>query len=129
MTCRLEAEKRQVGNYDLWRDTKNRVGTTAGRNDVDEVQDISTGDCIVLHAFRSLVISFLRATAQNVVEGVDFRFEDICSVGCFLFGRDRRYLIPEIRIVKRELSRSFEHLQHVAASILDRLFSYLSKQC
>jgi hypothetical protein len=74
--CRLEAEKRQVGYDALERYEKNRVELQLW-DDVDEVQDYLRPEIALFYMLLGpgdLVLA--GDTAQNVVEGVDFRFED-----------------------------------------------------
>jgi superfamily I DNA/RNA helicase len=91
---------------------------------VDEVQDYLQPEIALFYMLSGPGDLFLAGEpAQNVVEGVDFRFEDIRSVGYFLFGQDRRHLIPEKPRIVSVNYRSHSGILNVAAGILDRLFS------
>jgi hypothetical protein len=59
--------------------------------------------------------------AQSVVEGVEFRFEDVRSVGHFLFEHDRK-LIPDKPKIVNVNFRSHSGVLGVAAGILGHLF-------
>lgn len=60
---------------------------------------------------------------QSVVEGVDFRFEDIRSVGYFVCGRQRRELIPDKPKTVNVNFRSHSGILDTAAAVLNRLFA------
>lgn len=62
--------------------------------------------------------------AQSVVEGTDFRFEEIRSVGFFVAGKDRRHLIPEKPRVVNVNFRSHSGVLNCAGGFLDLLFGY-----
>lgn len=62
--------------------------------------------------------------AQSVVEGTDFRFEEIRSVGHFVAGDDRRHLIPEKPKIVNVNFRSHSGILNTAAAVLDFLFTY-----
>jgi superfamily I DNA/RNA helicase len=91
---------------------------------VDEVQDYLQPEIALFYMLSGPGDLFLAGdTAQNVVEGVEFRFEDIRSVGYFLFGSERRHLIPEKPKIVSVNFRSHSGVLNVAAGLLDRLFS------
>ena len=62
--------------------------------------------------------------AQSVVEGVEFRFEEIRSVGYHVAGADRRDLIPQKPRTVTVNFRSHSGVLDVAAAILQCLFSH-----
>lgn len=62
--------------------------------------------------------------AQSVVEGTDFRFEEIRSVGHFVAGKDRRHLIPEKPRTVNVNFRSHSGVLNCAGGFLDLLFDY-----
>ena len=61
--------------------------------------------------------------AQSVVEGTDFRFEEIRSVGYYVAG-DRRHLIPEKPKIVNINFRSHAGILNCAGGFLDLLFDY-----
>ena len=61
--------------------------------------------------------------AQSVVEGIDFRFEDIRSVGYYVAG-DKRHLIPEKPRVVNINFRSHQGVLNLASCFLDLLFNH-----
>ena len=61
--------------------------------------------------------------AQSVVEGTDFRFEEIRSVGHYVAGT-RRHLIPEKPRVVNVNFRSHAGILNCAGGFLDLLFAY-----
>ena len=62
--------------------------------------------------------------AQSVVEGTGFRFEEICSVGYYVAGKNRRHLIPEKPRVVNVNFRSHSGVLNCAGGFLDLLFGY-----
>ena len=62
--------------------------------------------------------------AQSVVEGTDFRFEEIRSVGYYVAGSNRRHLIPEKPRVVNVNFRSHAGILNCAGGILDLLFGH-----
>jgi len=60
---------------------------------------------------------------QSVVEGVDFRFEDIRSVGYFVCGKERRELIPDKPKTVSLNLRSHSGILNAAAAVLRFLFA------
>ena len=60
-------------------------------------------------------------TAQSVVEGVSFRFEEVRSVGHALFQGDSRY-IPDKPVTVNTNFRSHAGILNTAAAILERMF-------
>lgn len=63
--------------------------------------------------------------AQSVVEGTDFRFDEIRSVGHFVAG-DRRDLIPEKPRIVNVNFRSHAGILNCAGGFLDLLFDHFS---
>ena len=63
------------------------------------------------------------AALQSVVEGTDFRFEEIRSVGYFIAG-NKRHLIPEKAKVVNINFRSHAGIHNCASAFLDLLFEY-----
>lgn len=61
--------------------------------------------------------------AQSVVEGTDFRFEEIRSVGYYVAG-NRRHLIPEKPKIVNINFRSHAGILNCAGGFLDLLFDY-----
>ena len=64
--------------------------------------------------------------AQSVVEGTDFRFEEIRSVGYHVAGSNRRHLIPEKPRVVNVNFRSHAGILNCAGGILDLLFGHFN---
>lgn len=64
--------------------------------------------------------------AQSVVEGTDFRFEEIRSVGYYVAGSNRRHLIPEKPRVVNVNFRSHAGILNCAGGILDLLFGHFN---
>ena len=62
--------------------------------------------------------------AQSVVEGTDFRFEEVRGVGHFVAGEDRRHLIPEKPKIVNINFRSHSGVLNCAGGFLDLLFRY-----
>ena len=61
--------------------------------------------------------------AQSVVQGTDFRFEEVRSVGHYVAG-DRRHLIPEKPKIVNINFRSHAGILNCAGGFLDLLFDY-----
>lgn len=65
---------------------------------VDEVQDYTQSECLLFFLISGPENLFLAGDpAQNVARGVEFRFEDIRSVGYYVAGNneDKKNLIPQ----------------------------------
>lgn len=92
---------------------------------VDEVQDYTQVECLLFFYIGGPGGLFLAGDpAQSVVEGTDFRFEDIRSVGHFVAGRDRRDLIPQKPKIVNVNFRSHSGVLNTAAAVLDLLFTH-----
>ena len=65
-------------------------------------------------------------TAQSVVEGVDFRFQEVRSIGHSLFEGDKR-CVPDKPVTVNVNFRSHSGILNVAAGVLDRLFKAFPK--
>lgn len=61
--------------------------------------------------------------AQSVVEGTDFRFEEVRSVGYFVAG-DKKHLIPDKPKIVNVNFRSHAGILNCAGGFLDLLFDY-----
>ena len=61
--------------------------------------------------------------AQSVVEGTEFRFEEVRSVAYFAAGNDRK-LVPSKPLTVNLNFRSHAGVLNVASSFLDYLFQY-----
>jgi hypothetical protein len=92
---------------------------------VDEVQDYTQAEILLFFKLSGPGDLFLGGDpAQSVVEGVEFRFEDIRSVGYHVADQQGcRYLIPEKPKTLSVNFRSHSGILNVAASILQCLFS------
>jgi len=89
---------------------------------VDEVQDYTQAEIAVFFYLCGPGDLFLAGDpAQSVVEGVEFRFEEIRSVGYHLFGEDRRHLIPDKPKTVHVNFRSHCGILNVAAAVLSCL--------
>ncbi|CAB9504446.1 tetratricopeptide repeat and ankyrin repeat containing 1 [Seminavis robusta] len=89
---------------------------------VDEVQDYTQAEITLFFRLSGPGGLFLAGDpCQSVVEGVEFRFEDIRSVGHHLFEQDRK-LIPDKPKVVNVNFRSHSGVLSVAAGVLEHLF-------
>jgi hypothetical protein len=90
---------------------------------VDEVQDYTQAEIAVFFYLCGPGDLFLAGDpAQSVVEGVEFRFEEIRSVGYHLFGEKHRHLIPDKPKTVHLNFRSHRGILNVAAAVLSCLF-------
>jgi hypothetical protein len=90
---------------------------------VDEIQDYTQSEILLFFRLCGPGNLFLAGDpAQSVVEGVEFRFEEIRSVGYFVAGPERRDLIPEKPKKVTVNFRSHSGVLNTAAAILRRLF-------
>jgi len=95
---------------------------------VDEVQDYLQIEILLFFKLCGPGALFLAGDpAQSVVEGVEFRFEDIRSVGYHIADRDgqgqhQRNLIPQKPMTVNVNFRSHSGILKVAASVLRCLF-------
>ncbi len=63
-------------------------------------------------------------SAQSVIEGTEFRFEEVRSVGYFVAGSDRHDLVPQKPKTVNVNFRSHAGILNTAAAFLDFLFKY-----
>jgi len=90
---------------------------------VDEVQDYIQSELLLFFYLSGAGDLFLAGdSAQNVVEGVEFRFEDIRSVGYHIAG-EYRHLIPQKPKVVNMNFRSHAGILNAAAAILGKMFN------
>ena len=90
---------------------------------VDEVQDYTQSECLLFFHLSGAGNLFLAGDpAQNVVRGVEFRFEDIRSVGYHIAG-DRHDLIPLKPKTVNTNFRSHAGILGCAAAILSQMFA------
>jgi hypothetical protein len=92
---------------------------------VDEIQDYTQAECLLFFLMASPGDLFLAGdSAQSVVEGVEFRFEDVRSVGYHVAGPDpkRRHLIPNKPLVVNVNFRSHAGILNCASGVLELLF-------
>ena len=90
---------------------------------VDEVQDYTQAECLLFFYLSGPGDLFLAGDpAQNVVKGVEFRFEDIRSVGYYVAG-NRPDLIPQKPKIVNINFRSHAGILDAAAAILSQMFS------
>ena len=92
---------------------------------VDEIQDYSQVECLLFFYIGGPGGLFLAGDpAQSVVEGSDFRFEEVRSVGYFVAGKNRRDLIPQKPKTVNVNFRSHSGILNTAAAVLDHLFNH-----
>jgi len=90
---------------------------------VDEVQDYTQAEIYVFFLLSGPGDLFLAGDpCQLVVEGVDFRFEDIRSVGFFVCGNERNDPIPDKPQTVNTNFRSHSGVLETAAALLRILF-------
>jgi superfamily I DNA/RNA helicase len=90
---------------------------------VDEVQDYTQAEIAVFFCLCGPGDLFLAGDpAQSVVEGVEFRFEEIRSVGYCLYGEERKHLVPDKPRTVHLNFRSHCGILNVAAAVLSCLF-------
>lgn len=90
---------------------------------VDEIQDYTQIECL-LYFYIGGRLFLAGDPAQSVVEGTDFRFEEVRSVGYFVAGDDRHDLIPQKPKTVNVNFRSHSGILNTAAAVLDFLFSH-----
>jgi hypothetical protein len=91
---------------------------------VDEVQDYTQSEILLFFYLSGPGNLFLAGDpAQNVTKGVEFRFDDIRSVGYHIAGENRR-LIPQKPKIVNVNFRSHAGILNAAASILSQMFAY-----
>ena len=90
---------------------------------MDEVQDYTQAEIAVFFFMCGPGDLFLAGDpAQSVVEGVEFRFEEIRSVGYRLYGENRRHLILDKPKTVHLNFRSHCGILNVAAAVLACMF-------
>lgn len=90
---------------------------------VDEVQDYTQMEILLFFYLSGPGDLFLAGDpAQSVVEGVEFRFEDIRSVGYHYCGTENRKLIPDKPKTVTVNFRSHSGILNTAAAVLSCLF-------
>jgi len=90
---------------------------------VDEIQDYLQCEIALFFHLSGPGDLFLAGDpAQSVVEGTDFRFEEIRAVGYHIAGSDRRNLIPQKPKTVNINFRSHSGILNTAAAILQCLF-------
>jgi hypothetical protein len=92
---------------------------------VDEVQDYTQIEILLFFYISGGPGALFLAgdPAQSVIEGTDFRFKEIRSVGYYVAG-NRRHLIPEKPKVVNVNFRSHAGVLNCAGSLLDLLFAH-----
>lgn len=92
---------------------------------VDEIQDYTQIEILLFFFLGGPGGLFLAGdSAQSVVEGTEFRFEEIRSVGYYISGNGSRLdLIPSKPKIVNVNFRSHRGILNTASSILDILFS------
>jgi hypothetical protein len=91
---------------------------------VDEVQDYTQAEILLFFLLSGPGdLFFCGDPAQSIVQGVDFRFEDIRSVGYFVAGSERKHLVPQKPLTVRVNFRSHAGILNVAAAVLSRMFA------
>jgi hypothetical protein len=91
---------------------------------VDEVQDYTQTEILLFFQMSGPGDLFLAGDpAQNVQKGIEFRFEDIRSVGYFFSGENCSYLIPPKPKIVNVNFRSHAGILDTASAILDIMFS------
>lgn len=92
---------------------------------VDEIQDYTMIECLLFFYLAGPGGLYLAGDpAQSVVEGTEFRFEEIRSVGYFVAGHDQRGLVPQKPKTVNVNFRSHAGILNTAAAVLDFLFTY-----
>ena len=88
---------------------------------MDEIQDYTQAEIALFFYLGSPGGLFLAGdTAQNVVEGVEFRFEEIRSV-CFSLFKDQKYVPAKPSTVNVNF-RSHSGILNIASDVLQRMF-------
>ena len=91
---------------------------------VDEVQDYTQAEILLFFHLSGAGNLFLAGDpAQNVTKGVEFRFDDIRSVGYHVAGENRKMIPQKPQIVNVNF-RSHAGILNAAASILSQMFTY-----
>mmetsp|Transcript_29648 Transcript_29648/g.81504 ORF Transcript_29648/g.81504 Transcript_29648/m.81504 type:complete len:2695 (-) Transcript_29648:60-8144(-) len=135
-----------VSNHNLWdssdrmRHLISRIRTAIAENPpvwdeirrskiyVDEIQDYTQAEILLFFLMSGPGSLFLAGDpAQSVVEGTDFRFKDIRSVGYHLFGEDQKHLIPDKPKIVSLNFRSHNGVLKIASAVLECLFRSFPK--
>jgi hypothetical protein len=91
---------------------------------IDEVQDYVQSEILLFFHLSGPGNLFLAGDpAQNVTKGVEFRFDDIRSVGYHIAGENRKLIPQKPKIVNINF-RSHAGILNAAASILSQMFAY-----
>jgi hypothetical protein len=94
---------------------------------VDEIQDYTQAEIAIFFLLCGKGGLFLAGdTAQSVVEGVEFRFEEVRSVGHVLYAGDPRY-IPDKPVTVNLNFRSHSGILNTAAAVLERMFAFFPR--
>jgi hypothetical protein len=94
---------------------------------VDEIQDYTQAEIAIFFLLCGKGGLFLAGdTAQSVVEGVEFRFEEVRSVAHALYAGDPRY-IPDKPVTVNLNFRSHSGILNTAASVLERMFAFFPR--
>lgn len=91
---------------------------TFSRIYVDEIQDYTQAEiCLFFLLAGRNGIFFAGDPAQSVVEGVEFRFEEVRSVAHYLYGEEDRKQIPDKPLVVTRNFRSHAGVLNVASQV------------
>lgn len=91
---------------------------------VDECQDFTQAEILLFfYLSRSGDLFLCGDPAQSVVEGVQFRFNEIRSVAHVVAGTERRHLIPDKPMTVNLNFRSHCGIMDIAAAVLKRMFT------
>lgn len=100
-----------------------RVELARRRVYVDEIQDYTQGEIALFFMLCDRGgLFFAGDPAQSVVEGVEFRFEEVRSVAYHLYPDDKRY-IPEKPFTVTRNFRSHTGILNIAAEVLEKMFA------
>ena len=90
---------------------------------VDEIQDFTQAELALFYTLcRDHCLFLAGDNAQSVVQGVDFRFEDLRMVAYSLYGANNRY-IPEKPLTVSKNFRSHAGVLNVAGGVLERMYA------
>ena len=106
----------------LQRDRATKESVTRRRIYVDEIQDYTQAEIALFFLIcDSGGLFFAGDPAQSVVEGVEFRFEEVRSVAWHLYNGDEKYIPSKPYKVTRNF-RSHAGILNVAAEVRNRWF-------
>ena len=92
---------------------------------MDEVQDLTSAElALLLHMSTSRSLFLAGDPAQSVTEGVDFRFDEVCSVFHHMTGK-----APDKPLTLNLNFRSHTGILEAAGAILDWLFHFFPGSC